>query len=312
MTHRPHRPSRRTLLLAAGMLPFAFTLETRAQTPSTPSQDASVRDALAALERTSGGRLGVCAIPTCAGGEAGSEAGCKPREIRYRADERFPFCSTFKVVLAAAILARSLDVPDLMQRRIRYTKHDLAHYSPVSSKHVKDGMTVAELCQAAIQYSDNTAANQLMKVLGGPQAVTAYAHATGNAAFRLDRWETELNTAIPGDLRDTSTPAAMARTLQTLTVGQALPSAQRDQLVTWLRGNTTGAHRIRAGVPADWQVGDKTGTGDYGTANDLAILWPPGRAPVMLAVYFTQREPKAKARDDVIAAAARIVAGALG
>ncbi|WP_114811696.1 class A beta-lactamase [Paraburkholderia kururiensis] len=304
MTHRRHRAYRRTLLLAAGMLPLALTLKTRAQTSPTASQDASVRDALAALERTSGGRLGVCAIDT--------EGGGKARAIGYRADERFAVCSTFKVVLAAAILARSLDVPGLMQRRIRYTKQDLAHYSPVSSKHVRDGMTVAELCQAAIQYSDNTAANQLMKVLGGPQAVTAYAHATGNTAFRLDRWETELNTAIPGDLRDTSTPAAMAHTLETLTVGQALPAAQRDQLVTWLRGNTTGAHRIRAGVPGDWAVGDKTGTGDYGTTNDLAILWPPRRAPVMLAVYFTQREPKAKARDDVIAAAARIVAGALG
>ena len=167
-----------------------------------------------------------------------------------------------------------------MQQRIKYQQRDLVTYSPITEQHVKDGMTVAALCAAAMQYSDNTASNLLMKILGGPEAVTAFARSIGDRQFRLDRWETALNSSIPGDRRDTSTPNAMGQSLQRLALGNALEPHLQAQLQAWLRGNTTGAARIRAGVPADWQVGDKTGTGDYGTANDIAVLWPPRRSPV--------------------------------
>lgn len=210
-------------------------------------------------------------------------------------------------MLTAAILRRSVAETGLLQQRISYTRDDLVSYSPLTEKHVATGMTVAELCAAAIQYSDNTAANLLMKLLGGPAAVTEFAHNLGNHEFRLDRWETELNTALPGDSRDTSTPAAMGGSLQKLLLEDALPSAQQDQLKAWLLANTTGAKRIRSVTPTTWQVGDKTGSGDYGTANDLAILWPPGQKPIILAIYLTQKDAKAKWHDETIAAAAQIV-----
>lgn len=285
---------RRTLLLAAATAPLVLTV-TACASPPAAAQDVSSATSFAALERAAGGRLGVCAIDTASG-----------RRALHRADERFPFCSTFKAMLGAAVLAQSIERPGLLQQRVMYGQADLVNYSPVSGKHVGTGMTVAQLCEAAIQYSDNSAANLAMKLIGGPSAVTAYARSIGDDAFRLDRWETELNTALPGDVRDTTTPAAMAASLRVLTLGDALPPAQRAQLVAWLRGNKVGDKRIRAGVPAGSQVADKTGTGDYGTTNDAGVIWLPLRAPIVLAVYYTQARADAKAKDDVIAAAARI------
>ncbi len=256
---------------------------------------------LAKLERTLSGRLGIFALNTANG-----------TQLSYRADEYFPMCSTFKVLLASAILKRSTQIDGLMYQRIKYQQSDLVTYSPITERHVKDGMTVSALCAAAIQYSDNTASNLLMKILGGPGAVTTFARSIGDRQFQLDRWETALNSSIPGDRRDTSTPNAMAISLQRLAFGDALEPHLQLQLRVWLQGNTTGAARIRAGVPADWQVGDKTGTGDYGTANDLAVVWPPRRAPVVVAIYTTQGDKDAKARNDVIASAAQIVVDWLG
>jgi beta-lactamase class A len=319
--------SRRSLLLAAAALPFAFASRARAaqaaadaiasgaveagnaagggagkseSNPEGSPAGTPTAAAFAKLEATYGGRLGVFALNTANGAQVG-----------YRASERFPFCSTFKVILAGAILRQSEQNSGLLQRRIKYTQKEVVHYSPISSKHVDDGMTIEALCRAALQYSDNTAANMLIAQVGGPAGVTAFAQSIGVTEFRLDRWETELNTAIPGDLRDTATPEAMAHALQILTLGDALPAPQREQLQSWMRGNTTGAHRIAAGVPGGWQVGDKTGTGDYGTANDLAIIWPPSHKPLLVAVYSTQRDPDAKPSDDVIAEATRIVVAAL-
>lgn len=290
---------RRTLLLAAATAPLVLTVTACASSPAA-GQDVSSATSFAALEHAAGGRLGVCAIDSASG-----------RRAQHRADERFPFCSTFKAMLGAAVLAQSVDRPGLLQQRVSYGPSDLVNYSPVSGKHVGTGMTVAELCEAAIQYSDNSAANLAMKLIGGPSAVTAYARSIGDDAFRLDRWETELNTALPGDPRDTTTPAAMAASMRVLTLGDALPSAQRAQFVAWLRGNKVGDKRIRAGVPAGSQVGDKTGTGDYGTTNDAGVIWLPSRAPIVLAVYYTQARADAKPKDDVIAAAARIAVATL-
>jgi beta-lactamase class A len=293
-----HSRNRRRLLLAAVSMPIATIWTSWA----TKGDDAVAAQAqLAKLEQTLAGRLGVFALNTANG-----------KQLNYRGDEYFPMCSTFKVILASAILKRSTQIDGLMQQRIKYQQSNLVTYSPITERYVKDGMTVDALCAAALQYSDNTASNLLMKILGGPGAVTTFARSIGDRQFRLDRWETALNSSIPGDRRDTSTPNAMGLSLQRLAFGDALEPRLQLQLRVWLQGNTTGAARIRAGVPADWQVGDKTGTGDYGTANDIGLLWPPRRSPVVVAIYTTQGEKDAKARNDVIALAARIVVDWLG
>ncbi|KVP62267.1 PEN family class A beta-lactamase, Bcc-type [Burkholderia ubonensis] len=291
---------RRTLLLAAATAPLALTLSACAS-PLANASPVGAASSLAELERAAGGRLGVHALDTATG-----------RRVRHRADERFPFCSTFKAILIAAVLAESVARPALFTQRVTYRQADLLEWSPVTEKHVDTGMTVSELCEATAQYSDNAAANLLMKLLGGPAAVTAFARSIGDDTFRLDRWEPELNTALPGDARDTTTPAAMAVSLRALALGDALPAPQRAQFAQWLRGNKTGDKRIRAGVPTGWQVGDKTGTGDYGTTNDIGVLWPPARGPIVLTVYYTQARADAKRKDDVIAAATRIAVAALG
>jgi beta-lactamase class A len=275
--------TRRALMLALASAPLARAADLLDQAPGTTP--VSRTGQLARLEKEYGGRLGVAAFNTADG-----------RQLLHRADERFPMCSTFKMMLAAAVLSRD---PALLDKRLRYEKSDLVLHSPVTGKHLADGMTVEALCEATLQYSDNTAANLLMKQIGGPAAVTAYARSIGDSEFRLDRWETELNSAIPGDVRDTTTPQAMARSLQKLVMGEALPLHCRRQLKDWMIGNTTGATRIRAGVPSGWIVADKTGAGDYGTVNDIALIWPPGRPPIVLAVYLTLPGKDDKARPEL-------------
>ncbi|KAB8063601.1 class A beta-lactamase [Janthinobacterium violaceinigrum] len=292
-----HNHVRRHLLLASGAAllcpaPLLFAA------PATSIATAQTQ--LAALEQAAGGRLGVAAW------RHGSEL-----RVAYRADERFPLASTFKAMLAAAVLARSVSQPGLLDQQVRYEKKELVTYSPITEKHLADGMTVAELCAATLQYSDNSAANFLMKILGGPQAVTAYARSIGNTVFQLERWETELNSAIPGEVRDTASPTSMAHSLQQLLLGNSLPAPQRQQLDAWMRGNTTGDKRIRAGVPAGWQVADKTGSGAYGSVNDIGVAYPASGAPLVIAVYYTREQKKADTNQDIITAATRIVAAAL-
>ena len=288
-----HSSTRRSILLSAAAYPL---LSACAAIGGQANASASARQQLNAIENSLDGRLGLFAWDTASG-----------QRLEYRADERFPLCSTFKLLLVSAMLKMSTQQAGLMQQVLSYRQSDLVDYSPITEQHVGAGMSVADLCAAALQYSDNTAANLLIAQLGGLAAVTAYARSIGDPQFRLDRWETELNTATPGDPRDTSTPEAMGRSLQRLALGDALPSAQREQLCVWLRGNTTGAARIKAGIPASWTIGDKTGGGHYGTANDIAVLWPPQRSPVILAIYTTQHRQTATARNELIAAAARVV-----
>ncbi len=288
-----HSPLRRSLLLGALAWPLAGLCAPGRQEDSAAQ---AIRRRLAELERASGGRLGVCAINRADGSR-----------ILYRADERFAFCSTFKAMVAAAVLKKSMGDGSLLQRRLNWRQADLLSWSPITEKHVPDGLTVAELCAAAVQYSDNTAVTVLTKMLGGPEAITRFARSIGDRKFRLDRWELALNSAIPGDARDTTTPAAMAGSLQRLVFDDVLAAPQRTMYIDWLKGNTTGDATIRAGVPKGWVVGDKTGSGAYGTTNDIGVIWPPSAAPIVLAVYFTQKQPKAEARRDVIAATTRIV-----
>ncbi|WCM23789.1 class A beta-lactamase [Paraburkholderia bryophila] len=242
---------------------------------------AMIRQRLAQIEAESGGRLGVSIVDTNSGLHAG-----------LRTDERFPMCSTFKVLAAGAVLTRVDRAQEDLARRVVFAQRDLVPNSPATSRHTRErtgdaGMSIAELCKAAITLSDNTAANLLLATLGGPAGLTAFARDLGDGITRLDRIEPTLNEAIPGDPRDTTTPNAMLGNLRELVLGEHLSSSSRAQLLAWLVANETGGARLRAKLPQDWGVGDKTGTGDHGTANDIAILWSPGRGPVLVAVYLT-------------------------
>jgi beta-lactamase class A len=198
------------------------------------------------------------------------------QRLEHRALERFPMCSTFKFLAAAAVLHRVDLKQDQLTRFITYTKADLLEYAPVTKAHVDEGgMMLGALCAAAIQQSDNTAGNLLLRAIGGPEGLTRYARSLGDKDTRLDRVEPFLNSAMPGDERDTTTPAAMLEDLRVLLAGDALTPAARDQLDAWLAGNETGVDMLRAGLPKDWKVGDKTGRGANGATNDIAILRPP-------------------------------------
>jgi beta-lactamase class A len=257
--------------------------------------------ALARIEAQSGGRLGVAALDTADGSRAG-----------HRMDERFAMCSTFKLLAAAAVLARVDAGKERLDRRVAYAKSDLVTYSPVTEKHVGAGMTLAELCEAAITLSDNTAGNLLLASLGGPQGFTDFARTLGDTMTRLDRIETALNEAMPGDPRDTTTPAAMLANIRALVLGDALTEPSRGQLKTWMLANKTGGGRLRAGLPGDWAVGDKTGSGDFGTTNDVGVIWPPARAPIVVTIYFTETKAALEQRIAVLASVGRAIAQGLG
>jgi beta-lactamase class A len=270
------------------------------------------------IERSVAGRLGVAVLDTGSGVLCG-----------HRLDERFPMCSTFKTLAAARVLARVDAGDEHLDRRVVVARADLLAWAPVTSRHV-GGMSAArppeggshrgrqaegglisvgELCEAAITVSDNTAANLLLSAVGGPAALTAWLRRLGDTVTRLDRTEPTLNERIPGDPRDTSTPRAMAHTLRTLMLGDALSTAGRTRLVAWMSASTTGAKRLRAGVPSDWRVADKTGTGGLGSTNDVGVLWPPHGAPRVVVAYLTECRARGDAREAALASVARGVAG---
>jgi beta-lactamase class A len=264
-----------------------------AQTPSPQSR-------IAALERRTGGRLGVYAVDTGGG-----------RRIEHRGYEVFPMCSTFKTLAVAAVLAR-VDAGTLqLSRRIAYGKSDLLEYAPVTTAHAAEGsMTIRALCEAAIEQSDNTAANLLVGVLGGRNGYNDFVRSIGDRFTQLDRIEPYLNDAVPGDIRDSTTPNAMGKDYVKLLLGTSLSRASQALLASWLVACETGGSRIRAGIPASWKAGDKTGTGGHGTSNDVAILWPPGRAPIVVAAYLTGATVSRDGQNDALAEVGRIVAAA--
>ena len=221
-------------------------------------------------------------------------------------------CSTFKLLAAAAVLKRVDDDKETLDRRVKFSTSDLVPYSPVTEDHAdREGLTVGELCAAAVTVSDNTAGNLLLASLGGPQALTEYVRSLGDAVTRLDRIEPGLNEALPDDPRDTTTPAAMAKNIQALMLGSALSEHGKQQLTAWLVGNRIGGTRLRAGLPAGWRVGDKTGSGERGTANDVGVAWPPQSPPILIAVYLTGTAANAEARNRTIAAVGRAIAARL-
>lgn len=265
-------------------------------TMASPSSPRFAED-MNQLESKSGGRLGVAVLDTGDGSL-----------LQHRGDERFPMCSTFKLLAAAAVLKGSGDDLAGLQRRVRFEKTDLVTYSPETGKHVGgEGMSLAEICEAAVTLSDNTAGNLMLKNIGGPEGLTAFARSLGDQVTRLDRIEPDLNEAIPGDPRDTTSPAAMAANVRKLLLGDVLNAAARDQLARWLVANKTGDTRLRAGLPHGWRVGEKTGTGRLGTSNDVAIIWPTNRPPLIVACYLTGSKLEAGAQNEIIASVGRAV-----
>ncbi|GHE06286.1 class A beta-lactamase [Streptomyces alanosinicus] len=304
MTRPPHptSPARRGLLragLATTAAVAAGTLSASTASAASKAEQRGAETELAALERRHGARLGVYARNVRTG-----------RTVSHRAGERFAMCSTFKAFAAAAIL-RGHGGRTPLDTVIHYPPHDILPHSPRTEEHVATGMTVADLCAAAIQYSDNAAGNLLLRQIGGPAGLTRFLRSLGDGTSRLDRWEPELNTAIPGDPRDTTTPEALGRGFARLTLGRALARPARERLVTWLKGNTTSAARFGAGLPHGWVLADKTGTGDYGTANDIGVAWTTRGTPVLLTVLSAQAAQDGTADDALVAEAARIVARVL-
>lgn len=308
------RYSRRSVLAGLCALPLAsmsaafITCTSAEASPLSAAKEKSLQKNLAELEASTGGRLGVAA--SADGGKVFS----------YRGDERFPMCSTFKVLAAAAVLR---DKPGILEQRIHFAKNDIQPWSPVTEKHLEDGMTVSELCAAMLQHSDNTAANLVLAQLGGPAGLTTIARSFGDTTFRLDRWEVDLNTAIPGDMRDTTTPLAMCRTLNGLLCGNLLKAPARKQLTDWMLACATGAGRIPAGAPQGWRSAHKSGSGENGTANDVGVLLPPsnpGQAatrkgknrPLVVALYLTGSKLTGPENDKILAQATRLVCAAEG
>ncbi|MEU8385249.1 class A beta-lactamase [Streptosporangium sp. NPDC048865] len=289
--------------LAAGLSTAPAAPGTTPASAPAPGQVRATKE-LRALERSFKGRIGAYAVDTATG-----------RTISYRSGERFPMLSTFKAIAAAAVLHKArTSSPGLMGKVVRWKAADLEEHSPVTGKHVKDGMTVAQLCHAAVTQSDNTAANMLLKQIGGPAGLTRYFRTLKDPVSRLDRWETELNDWSPKERRDTTTPAAMGRDLRAVTAGNALDARDRERLNAWLVANTTGDARIRAGLPRTWKVGDKTGTNSkYGAGNDIAIVWPgKASAPVIMSIYTNRTAAGAAVDDKVVADTATVLARGLG
>lgn len=286
--------SRRGLLIhGLAAIPAAIGLQTTAWADA-----GNLAARIAGLEKDHGGRLGVCMLDVATG-----------RRVAHRADERFALCSTVKVLAAALILTRVDRGEESLDRRIRYPKERVVTYSPETRKHAgEEGMTLGEICQAGLTLSDNTAANLMLESFGGPPEVTRFARALGDDMTRLDRTETSLNDVAPGDPRDTTTPAAMLEDLRKIVLGDVLSARSRQQMTDWMVANKTGDKRLRAGLPKDWRVGDKTGSGNHAETNDIAVIWPPGRGPIVVTAYFAESPASDEARAAVLAEVGRLAA----
>lgn len=291
-------------LLIISFIGFSFFTSESTQTITTEKVEQTTKKSDEAngkfveIEKKFDARLGVYAIDT------GTN-----QIISYRSDERFAYASTFKA-LAAGVVLQQTPIAKL-DEVIPYIKDDLVTYSPITEKHVGTGMTLRELCDATVRYSDNTAGNLILQKLGGPKGFEKALNQIGDNVTKPSRFETELNEAIPGDIRDTSTPKALATSLKAFTVDNVLPTNKRDILKDWLKRNTTGDKLIRTGAPKGWEVGDKTGAGGYGTRNDIAIVWPPNRDPIVIAILSSRDKKDALYNEELIAQAANITLNAL-
>ncbi|MEK4693010.1 class A beta-lactamase BlaIII [Bacillus sp. FSL M8-0063] len=261
-------------------------------------QENTGNQSFAKLEKEYDAKLGIYALDT------GTN-----QTVAYHSDDRFAFASTSKSLAVGALLRKnSLEALD---QRITYTHEDLSNYNPITEKHVDTGLTLKELADASVRYSDSTAHNLILKQLGGPSEFEKILREMGDIVTTSERFEPELNEVHPGETHDTSTPEAIAKTLQSFTLGTALPIEKRELLVDWMKRNTTGDKLIRAGVPKGWEVADKTGAGSYGTRNDIAIIWPPNKKPIVLAILSNHDKEDAKYDDKLIADATKVVLNTL-
>lgn len=288
-------PTRRGLLLAAVMLAAAPL----AAGPLR-AEDGAITETIAAVEKRLGARVGAVIIDTQSG-----------RTWSHRAQERFPLNSTFKAFACAAVLAEVDAGKAALDQHITFTADDLVTYSPVTETRVEAGMTLGEVCDAAMTMSDNTAGNLVIESLGGPDGVTRFMRQIGDAETRLDRTEPTLNEATPGDPRDTTTPEAAATSLRELVLGDALSPRSRRQLEAWLLGNKVGDPLLRAGLSKDWTIADRTGAGGHGSRSIVAIAWPPERKPVVAAIYLTGTEASMEERSAAIAEIGTAIARSL-
>lgn len=283
----------------AGSPPPASPTATSPTTSAPPSPPAEQVLDLSALEAELDVRIGVHALDTGSG-----------QVLVHRPDERFAYASVFKALAAAAVLAEADDAE--LDTLLQYGPEDLTAYAPVAEANLGRGLTLREAAAAATTHSDNTAGNLLLEHLGGPQGLAERLRAVGDEVTLPVRTEPELNTAVPGDDRDTSTPRQLATTLRTYLLGDVLDPADRDELEGWMRDSTTGPDLIRAGVPAGWVVADKTGAGSYGTRNDIAVVRPPGREPIVLAVLTSRDGQRDERLDVAVARATEQVVAAMG
>lgn len=272
---------------------------TTASGASASTTPASTTRAFAALERSHAATLGVTAIDTGTG-----------RVVGFRSGERFPFASSNKTFIAAATLQRATTAD--LDTVIHYTQADIIENAPITSRFVDTGMTVRELIDAMLRFSDNTAANLLVARLGGPDAVEQWMRGIGDRITNVDRIEPELNEAIPGDPRDTTTPAQFATDLRSVLLGKTLETADRTLLRNTMLSNTTGDGTVRAGVDPAWPVADKTGTGEYGVRDDIAVVYPAGRSPIVVVVLTRKNTPDATPDNALLAEATKVAVAALG
>jgi beta-lactamase class A len=242
------------------------------------AKQVGITQRLEAIRARIGGRLGIYALDTESG-----------KHIGFDDTSRYAMASTFKLMLAAAVLT-AVDKGTLaLEQKVAITAADVLPHAPVTSKYVAAGsITIRELCAAAVEESDNAAANLLLARIGGPAGLTDFMRSLGDKVTRLDRTELTLNSNLPGDPRDTTTPRAMVLSMEKVLTKPTLSDASRDLLIDWLVRATPGLKRIRSGLPQDWKVGDKTGTGQTGAVNDLAIAWPPQRRPILMAIYMSE------------------------
>jgi beta-lactamase class A len=293
--------NRRRVLLAGGGVAMWAALPSSVLFASSSRRLDGLAASLAKLERECGGRLGVAVLDTGSGESGG-----------HRMEERFAMCSTFKMLLAAAVLQRVDAGKEQLGRTIAIPASGLVSSSPLTLEHAGGTMTVRELAAAIVTRSDNTAANLLLDSIGGPGGVTRFARSLGDKVTRLDRTETTLNEALPGDPRDTTSPIAMVESWRKVLLGATLSQSSRTQLTEWLIANKTGDERLRAGLKTGWRVGDKTGSNGENTTNDVAIVWPvAGGAPMLVAAYLTMCPGQETKRNAVLADVGRLVARAI-
>ncbi|MEB9907266.1 class A beta-lactamase [Bacillus anthracis] len=290
----PYKKIVPVLFLSCATLIGCSNSNTQSEPPKQAKQENTVNHSFAKLEKEFDAKLGIYALDTDTN-----------QTVTYQSDERFAYASTHKA-LAVGVLLQKKSIEDLNQR-ILYTREDLVNYNPITEKYVDTGMTLKELADASLRYSDNTAQNLILKQLGGPSEFKKSLIEIGDTVTNPERFEPELNEVRPGETHDTSTPKALATSLQAFALGDVLSTEKRNLLIDWMKRNTTGDNLIRAGVPGGWEVADKTGSGSYGTRNDIAIIWPPNKKPIVLTILSNHDKEDAKYDDKLIAEATKIV-----